>query len=109
VNADRQLFTDDEIDAFLAMNDNSVVLSAASALEAMAANQVMVLKVISIMDLKTDGASVARELRLEAKGLRDAYSEYGDGDLAGMIDWAEYAETEFAKRDRIYKQSLLGG
>ena len=107
VNVNRQLFTDAEIDAFLAMNDSSILLSAAAALDAMAANQAMVLKVITIMDLKTDGASVARELRLEAKGMRETYSEFGEGDMAEMFDWAEYAETDFAKRERIYKQSLL--
>ena len=107
MNVDRQLFTDAEIDAFLVMNDSSILLSAAAALDAMAANQVMVLKVIKNMDLQTDGASVARELRMEAKGLRDTYSEFGEGDMAEMFDWAEYAETDFAKRERIYKQSLL--
>ena len=106
MNADRQLFQDDEIDAFLSMNDSVVQLAAAAALDAMAASQVMVLKVIQIMDLKTDGAATARELRMQAKGLRETYSEFT---TEGALDWAEYAETDFARRERILKQSLLGG
>ncbi len=67
----------------------------------------MVLKVIEIKgDVKTDGASVAREFRMAAKDLRDSYLKLGDGDFSAMFDWAERTDTDFAKRERIYKESL---
>ena len=99
-------FEDDEIDTFLGMNDQIVILSAATALDAIAANQVMVLKVITIMDLRTDGAAVAQELRQQASGLRKTYT---DLETDGVIDWAEFADTDFARRERVIKQSLRGG
>lgn len=105
LDADRQLFTDAEIDAFLGMNGSIIKLSAADALDAIAANQLMVLKVIKNMDLQLDGASVAREFRMQAKGLRKSWEDYGDGDFVGVFDYAEMADTAFAKRERIIKES----
>jgi hypothetical protein len=97
-----QLFTDDEIDAFLAMEGQVVALAAARALEALAANQVMVLKVIRLLDLSTDGASVARELRQQAKQLRED-SDAGDFDYAEMVlDPATFTE-------RVYNEALRDG
>lgn len=107
VNADRQIFTDAEIDAFLTLNTDIVILAAADALTTMAASQVFRLKVMKNMDLQLDGASVARELRMQAQALRDWWGEFGDGDFTGMIDWAEYTDTVFAKRERVIKQGQL--
>lgn len=107
VNANRQIFTDAEIDAFLTLNTDIVILAAADALTTMAASQVFRLKVMKNMDLALDGASVARELRMQAQALRDWWGEFGDGDFTGMIDWAEYTDTVFAKRERVIKQGQL--
>lgn len=104
VNADRQLFTDAEIDAFLALNGSIVKLSAADALDAIAANQLMVLKVIKNMDLSLDGSKVADSFRELAKGLRKSWDDYGDGSYEGMFDYAEFADTAFAKRERVLKE-----
>jgi len=104
VNADRQLFTDAEIDAFLAQNTSIIKLSAADALEAIAANQLMVLKVMKNMDLSTDGAKVADSFRKLAEGLRKSWAETGDGTYEGMFDYAEFTDTRFAKRERIVKE-----
>lgn len=106
VNANRQIFTDAEIDAFLSMTNQIVPLSAAKALDTMAASQIFLLKAMKNMDLQLDGPAVGRALRLLAKQLRDDWDEHGDGDPTGMIDWAEYTDTVFAKRERVYKQSL---
>ncbi len=108
-DATRQLFTDAEIDAFLAMNTNIILLSAAAALEAIAANQLMVLKVIRNMDLSTDGAKMAKEFRELAKSLRKSWDDSGDGTYEGMFDWAEFADTRFAKRERIIKEEQRSG
>ena len=104
VNADRQLFTDAEIDAFLALNTSIVKLAAADALEAIAANQLMVLKVMKNMDVTTDGSKVADSFRELAKDLRKSWLEVGDGSFEGAFDWAEFADTDFAKRERILKE-----
>jgi len=104
VNADRQLFTDDEIDAFLALNTSIVKLAAADALQAMASNQLMVLKVLKNMDLSTDGAKMSDAWLDQAKELRKSWLEVGDGSFEGAFDWAEFADTDFAKRERILKE-----
>lgn len=99
------LFQDAEITAFLGLNGDDVRLAAAQGLETIAANQVMVLKVISLQGLSTDGASVARELRQQAASLREQ-SASGMGDATGLFDWAELAIDDFGRRE-ILGNSLL--
>lgn len=102
------LFSDEELAAFLSMNGDAVLLAAARALDTIAANQVLVLKVIQSLDLQTDGASVGRELRLQAAGLRkqheDALEAADDGD--GLFDWAELVTGPFSARERLLNQAL---
>lgn len=109
VDADRQIFTDAEIDAFLAMTGSIVLLASARALEAMAASQIFRLKVMRNMDLSTDGAKVGEALRKLAKQFREDWGEHGDGTYEGMFDWAEFADTQFAKRERIIKEEQRSG
>lgn len=109
VNADRQIFTDAEIDAFLTMNGLIVKLASANALESMAASQVFLLKVMRNMDLQLDGGAVGRELRLQAKQLRKDWEDFGDGTFDGMFDWAEMVDTSFAFRERVRKEALRTG
>lgn len=102
-NADNQFFQDAEIDAFLTLNGQNVRLAAAQALDSLAADQAMTLKVIRVLDLQTDGAAVARELRQQAHSLR-AQAEQGledFGDYAGLFDWAEMAIDPFQWRERM--------
>lgn len=108
VNADRQIFTDADIDAFLSMNNSIIKLSSANALEVMAASQVFKLKVMKNMDFQIDGASVGRELRMQAKQLRKDFEETGDGTFDGMFDTAEMVDTSFAFREKIIKDGLRG-
>lgn len=65
------VFSDEELDAFLALNTGSILLAAADAVDAIARDMALVLKVIKTQDLQTDGASLAAELRAHAQGLRD--------------------------------------
>ena len=101
------IFQDAEIEAFLSLASDDVRLAAAGALDTMASDQAMVLKVIRTMDLSTDGAAVARSLREHAAQLRtDAeQAEAGEG---GLFDYAEMAVNEFTKRERVEKQALRG-
>lgn len=82
-----ELFSDDEVDVFLALNDSEVVPAAAMALENVAANEVLVQKRIRLLDLQTDGPAEAAALRELAKSLREQY------EAAGAFDWAEMVLT----------------
>ncbi len=65
-----QIFTDAEIDAFLA-REGGPLRAAAQALDTIADNEALTSKVIRTQDLTTDGAKVADSLRARAKALRD--------------------------------------
>lgn len=97
-DADAQIFSDAEITAFLSLEGGVVRLAAASALEAMARSELMLLKVIKIMDVQTDGAAVARELRMQAQNLREQH-EQGAGDTGPAFDWAETVLDPESLRD----------
>jgi len=97
------LFSDEEIDAFLSMENDSVRLAAAAALEAIARSEVLVLKVIETLSLKTDGAAVARELRQSARELREAEDSEGAFAVITMVDSkAGYLERIRKNRMRSY-------
>ena len=99
-------FQDEELQAFLDMASD-VRRAAADALESMASNQVMVLKVVRTLSLSTDGAATARALREHAKSLRDQgdLADAGDG---GLFEIAEFAGDVFTQRERIRNQILRG-
>jgi len=104
VNDANPIFQDDEIQAFLDLNSSSVKRAAASALDTIASKQALVLKVIRLLDLSTDGASTARALREHAGQLRIEANETdaGDGDL---LDYAELNLNAFTARERVLKQA----
>jgi len=86
-----EFYDDTEIDAFLTLAadlDGAAIYNASAlALESWASNQLMVLKVIERLDLKTDGAKVAAEMRLRAQGLREqamAASDDAGFEIASM-------------------------
>lgn len=97
-DADNALFQDAEIDALLTLEGGVVRLAAAQALDTIGSSEVMILKVIRLMDLETDGAAVSRELRQRATALRKQHEE-GSGDYQGMFDWAEMALDPFGTRE----------
>lgn len=105
------LFQDDEITAFLDIEEHDIRLAAALALDVMAANQVMVLKVVTQNGVSTNGAAVAQALRAQAKALRDQ-AELASGGDAGdaLFDWAETVGVSdtFARHERIISQALRG-
>lgn len=98
------IFEDDEIDAFinlgLVSGEADLYLAAAFALEVMATNETMILKRISILDLSTDGVSVAKELRERAKDLRALSEEDASYDIV------EFAWNDFNKRQITINRSL---
>ncbi|GAB7016185.1 hypothetical protein [Methanogenium cariaci] len=66
----KQIFTDEEIAAFLSMNGNDYRLAAAQALDQIASSQILILKYISANGLTTNGKAVAEALHLQAESLR---------------------------------------
>lgn len=99
------VFEDAEIDVFLEM-ETDVRRSAALALETIASSQVLVLKVIRILDLQADGAAVSRELRARAKDLRQQALEAEAAEDGGAFDVVEMVPNAFALRSRVYNEAL---
>lgn len=97
------VFQDAEIDAFLDMNDDSVRLAAASALETIATDQALVLKVLVTLDLETDGAKVADSLMKRAASLR------AQEESVGAFDVAEMVVNDFSARERLFNEILREG
>jgi len=96
------IFFDEEITTFLRLEGNSSYKAAAKCLETIAADEVLVQKVIKLLSLSTDGAKVAAELRANAKALRDQANDdpYGEGE----IDIAEWIVDDFTRRKRIFNE-----
>lgn len=83
---DDQVFADGDILAFLALEGDNVKLAAATALDAMASNEVLVSKRIRTLDLQTDGPAVSKELRAHATALRKQYADALDSDEGGAFE-----------------------
>ncbi len=103
------LFEDEEIEAFLALEAGNVRRAAALALETVAADQALTLKVIKSLDLTTDGAKVSDALLKRAALLREQAAASESVEAGGDFDIAELTPTVFAFRERVWKQGLRGG
>lgn len=100
------IFDDETIEAvFNGVERTSVKRTAAFMLETIATQQVLILKVMKNLQLQTDGAAVARELRLQAKELRDQ-ADIDDAANNDAFDWAEQVVDVFTERERIMNEIL---
>ncbi len=107
-NPDEHLFEDDEIDAFLALSNNAVLLAAATAVEAVAADETLTLKRIKLLgDLETDGPAEASALRAYAQSLRRQWRTLSEE--GGYFGWAEFADDQFQAIEHIVKSALRRG
>lgn len=103
------LFEDEEIAAFLAI-EGHIKRATALALETIASNEAMVLKVIRTLDITTDGAKVSDALLKRAAALRQQVKEeIAEADEQPAIDIAEMVVDSFTWQERLHKQSLRGG
>lgn len=95
------IFQDHEIEAFLSLESNSVRLAAAQALDTIAVDQALVLKLIKTLHLSTDGPAVARALHEQAKALRDREEGRGAFAIAEMVnnkwDREEFSWKQFQR------------
>ena len=104
-NETYEFFTDAKIDCFLTiagdLDGDTVFYASALALESWASNQVMIIKVVELLDVVTDGAAVSREMRMRAQLLRaDAITSSSDAGFEvaemalGHFSWVEQVTNE---------------
>lgn len=72
------VFSNEEIQAFLDLEDGSVKLAAAQAIDTNATNEALASKVIKDHQLSTDGAKLADAMRKHAQSLRDQVAASDD-------------------------------
>ena len=94
------IFSDEELTAMLTL-EGDVRSAAACALETIASDQVLVLKVMTLLDVSTSGDRVSAELLKRAAILR----AQADGESSGF-DWAEMVVNDFAAREHLYNEAL---
>ena len=99
------VFTDAEIDTFLTM-EVDVRRSAALALETIASDEAMVLKVIKLGDLSTNGAQLSEALLKRAAALRTQAEDAEAAEDGGAFDVIEMVPNQFAYRERVYNEAL---
>jgi len=102
-NADRQVLADEDIEAFLSMAGDSIPLAAAMALESIAMNELLCLKVVNLMGaIITDAASAAKQIREIAKSLRVEYATMSDATSAGFVS-IEMVDDDLQKTEKFWK------
>jgi len=107
--ATQYMYEDAEIDYFLAAED-SIKEATALALETMASDEAYVQKVITLMDLSTNGPATAKALMdraatLRAQAVAEAEDALGDDEFT----YAEWLLTNFNAREFFAKESLRDG
>lgn len=105
-NSGSYVFEDDELAVFYALERSNVRRAAALALETMASNEAFVLKVIQLLDLKTDGAKTADALMKRAAALRKQADADEMAEEGGAFDIAEWVVDDFSARERLEKEWL---
>lgn len=101
-------FEDEELDALYAEEGGNLKRTTALALETIAANEVMVLKVIKALDITTDGAKVSDALLKRAKLLRDQ-ADNDEAAADGGFAIAEMVVDPFTYRERRAKELQRSG
>lgn len=103
----KPVFPDDnQILAFLDLEQDDVRCAGALALETIAGNRQLTMLVVQILDLKLDGFSVAKGLLATAKQWRDA-AELSDTTGWAGFDIAEVVDnSQFAWREKYWKMLL---
>ena len=97
------MFEDAELAAMLTLESDDVRCGAAMALETIASDTAMTLKVITINGLSTNGPATADSLMKRAAHLR----ELADAASAGAgFDIAEMVLDQFSWQDKVYNEAL---
>lgn len=113
-NQDEAFFEDEEVEALIEMEGGgsssaTVRRAAALGLETMASDQVMVLKVMKLLDVSTDGKAVSEGLLERASRLRDQADRDEQAEEGGGFDVAELVVDTFSWRERVWNEALRDG
>lgn len=88
--------SDDMIQSFLDLELGDVKQAAALGLETIAGNRALVLQVMQILDLKTDGQKTAQGLLAVAERLRETSNlDWAGFDIAQVVDDSDFDYREF--------------
>ena len=94
VDEDNVIFVDEELQAFLTIESNSIRRATALALETLATNEAYVQKVVKLWNLSTDGAKTADFLLKRATKLREQALE-DEAREDTLFDYAELGYEPF--------------
>jgi len=94
-NEPRYLFTDDEILAFLAVNNGNVKRAAADACDAIGMDKALQLLVLKTDDKQTDGAKLLDAIVKRAKTLREQAREDDENNLSFDVIMPSYDPVDW--------------
>ena len=94
-NEPRYLFTDDEILAFLAINNGNVKRAAADACDAIGMDKALQLLVLKTDDKQTDGAKLLDAIVKRAKTLRERAKEDDENNLSFDVIMPSYDPVDW--------------
>lgn len=94
-NEPRYLFTDDEILAFLAVNNGSVKRAAADACDTIGMDKALQLLVLKTDDKQTDGAKLLEAIVKRAKALREQAKEDDESNLSFDVIMPSYEPVDW--------------
>lgn len=94
-NEPRYLFTDDEILAFLAINNGNVKRAAADACDAIGTDKALQLLVLKTDDKQTDGAKLLDAIVKRAKALREQAKEDDENNLSFDVIMPSYEPVDW--------------
>lgn len=98
-----EILTDSMITGFLGLAPSANVrLAAAEALDAIAISEALVLKVMTTLDVTTDGAALARVLQGRATQLRQQVADGVDG--GGDFDIADLVLDKHTRVERLFHE-----
>lgn len=95
-NEPRYLFTDDEILAFLTVNNGNVKRAAADACDAIGMDKALQLLVLKTDDKQTDGAKLLDAIVKRAKTLREQAKEDDENNLSFDVIMPSYEPVDWA-------------
>lgn len=94
-NEPRYLFTNDEILAFLAVNNGNVKRAAADACDAIGMDKALQLLVLKTDDKQTDGAKLLDAIVKRAKTLREQAKEDDENNLSFDVVMPSYEPVDW--------------
>lgn len=95
-NEPRYLFTDEEIEALLAINSGNVKLAAADACDAIGTDKALQLLVLKTDDKQTDGAKLLSAFVGRAKQLRAQAREDEENNLCFNVVYPSFEPVDWA-------------